>query len=169
MATPSATRRVRPPLWACSLSANPYSSPGPSALRELRPCILPLLAPGRATMPDALYCAALRRTLFRVVRRTSPVYVWRQHRPNIQEGFLVETLGERARDLTEGIAREESEQFKIDARDFLSARGARRDHGDSDRPADGRPLRRRRDRQSQFPYAGALGEVHKRDLTGRHP
>jgi regulator of protease activity HflC (stomatin/prohibitin superfamily) len=34
----------------------------------------------------------------------------------------VETLGERARDLTEGIAREESEQFKIDARDFLSAR-----------------------------------------------
>ena len=31
-------------------------------------------------------------------------------------------LGERARDLTEGIAREDSEQFRIDARDFLSAR-----------------------------------------------
>jgi hypothetical protein len=44
------------------------------------------------------------------------------YRPNIQEGFLVETLGEQARDLTEGIAREASEQFKIDARDFLSAR-----------------------------------------------
>ncbi|MBA3636833.1 MAG: SPFH domain-containing protein, partial [Rubrobacteraceae bacterium] len=34
----------------------------------------------------------------------------------------METLGEKARDLTEGIAREESEQFRIDARDFLSAR-----------------------------------------------
>ena len=34
----------------------------------------------------------------------------------------METLGEQARDLTEGIAREASEQFKIDARDFLSAR-----------------------------------------------
>ena len=33
----------------------------------------------------------------------------------------METLGEQARDLTEGIARS-SEQFKIDARDFLSAR-----------------------------------------------
>jgi regulator of protease activity HflC (stomatin/prohibitin superfamily) len=44
------------------------------------------------------------------------------YRPNIQEGFLVETLGEQARDLTEGIAREASEQFRIDARDFLSAR-----------------------------------------------
>jgi regulator of protease activity HflC (stomatin/prohibitin superfamily) len=44
------------------------------------------------------------------------------YRPNIQEGFLVETLGEQARDLTEGIAQETSEQFRIDARDFLSAR-----------------------------------------------
>jgi regulator of protease activity HflC (stomatin/prohibitin superfamily) len=44
------------------------------------------------------------------------------YRPNIQEGFLVETLGEQARDLTEGIAQEASEQFRIDARDFLSAR-----------------------------------------------
>ena len=34
----------------------------------------------------------------------------------MQEGYLVETLGEKARDLTEGIAREESEQFRIDAR-----------------------------------------------------
>ena len=34
----------------------------------------------------------------------------------------METLGEQARDLTEGIAREASEQFRIDARDFLSAR-----------------------------------------------
>ena len=34
----------------------------------------------------------------------------------------METLGEQARDLTEGIAREASEQFKIDSRDFLSAR-----------------------------------------------
>jgi hypothetical protein len=34
----------------------------------------------------------------------------------------VETLGEQERDLTEGIAREASEQFRIDARDFLSAR-----------------------------------------------
>ena len=34
----------------------------------------------------------------------------------------MESLGERARDLTEGIAWEESEQFRIDARDFLSAR-----------------------------------------------
>ena len=31
-------------------------------------------------------------------------------------------LEERARDLTEGVAREDSEQFRIDARDFLSAR-----------------------------------------------
>jgi hypothetical protein len=44
------------------------------------------------------------------------------YRPNIQEGFLVETLGEQARDLTGGMAREASEQFRIDARDFLSAR-----------------------------------------------
>jgi SPFH domain / Band 7 family len=34
----------------------------------------------------------------------------------------VETLGEQARDLKEGIARDASEQFRIDARDFLSAR-----------------------------------------------
>jgi hypothetical protein len=34
----------------------------------------------------------------------------------------LETLGEQARDLTEGLAREASEQFRIDARDFLSAR-----------------------------------------------
>ena len=34
----------------------------------------------------------------------------------------MERLGERAQDLTEGIAREDSEQFRIDARDFLSAR-----------------------------------------------
>jgi hypothetical protein len=34
----------------------------------------------------------------------------------------VEALGEQARDLTDGIAREASEQFRIDAKDFLSAR-----------------------------------------------
>ncbi|HET6659506.1 MAG TPA: SPFH domain-containing protein [Rubrobacter sp.] len=34
----------------------------------------------------------------------------------------MEALGEQARELTVGIAREESEQFRIDARDFLSAR-----------------------------------------------
>ena len=34
----------------------------------------------------------------------------------------METLGEQARDLTEGIARDASEQFRIDAKDFLSAR-----------------------------------------------
>jgi regulator of protease activity HflC (stomatin/prohibitin superfamily) len=34
----------------------------------------------------------------------------------------VDGLEERARDLTEGVAREDSEQFRIDARDFLSAR-----------------------------------------------
>ena len=34
----------------------------------------------------------------------------------------MEALGEQARELTVAIAREESEQFRIDARDFLSAR-----------------------------------------------
>jgi hypothetical protein len=34
----------------------------------------------------------------------------------------VETLGEQAQDLSEGITREASEQFRIDAKDFLSAR-----------------------------------------------
>ena len=47
--------------------------------------------------------------------------------------------------------------------------GARGDHGDPDRPADGGPLRRGRDRQPQLPYPGAVGEVHKRDLARRHP
>jgi hypothetical protein len=37
-------------------------------------------------------------------------------------GVILVRLGERARDLTERIAREDSEQFRIDARDFLSAR-----------------------------------------------
>jgi hypothetical protein len=34
----------------------------------------------------------------------------------------LERVGESAQDLAEGMAREESEQFRIDARDFLSAR-----------------------------------------------
>src|SRR5215204_7212902 len=39
-------------------------------------------------------------------------------RSRVLEDFLVQ----RAQDLAEGMAREDSEQFRIDARDFLSAR-----------------------------------------------
>jgi hypothetical protein len=51
--------------------------------------------------------------------------------------IVLEGLGERAQDLTEGMAREDSEQFRIDARDFLSAR----EHGGPRAP--GKTSRRR--------------------------
>src|SRR5215203_3164402 len=65
-------------------------------------------------------------------------------------GLSVERPDERARDLTEGIAGEDSEQFRIDARDFLPPR-ERGGAGHPDRTADGRPLRRGRDRQARPP------------------
>src|SRR5215208_6473033 len=118
-------------------------------------------------MPNALY---------RLFRRT-PVPVVRLAAPCSMEASVALTFRRviwwRRSASRSGILRRESlggVRAVQDRRQGLSlGAGAGQDHGDAHRPADGGPLRRRRDRQPQLPYAGALGEVHKRDLTRRHP
>ena len=52
MAAKSATRRVRPPLWAAF--SKPVLVARPFRVLELRLCILPLLAPANRTIPGIL-------------------------------------------------------------------------------------------------------------------
>ena len=109
-------RRVRP----CGLLSQTFTR------RQALPCtrtqaLYPTaFGAGHArTMPGAL-CRVFRRTRAGLCSLPHRV-LGGKYRPNIQEGFLVETLGEQARDLTEGIAREASERFKIDSRNSLGA------------------------------------------------
>ena len=100
MATQSATRRVSTP--AAFSFFRPVLATRPFRTLVSRLCILPLLP--RAPREQHARCS---------MEAGAALAFWR---------IILERLGERARDLAEDIAREDSEQFKIDARDFLSAR-----------------------------------------------
>src|SRR5215212_5738007 len=119
-------------------------------------------------MPSALY-RLFRRTPVRVVRLAAPCSVEASVALTFRRVIWWRRSASRSGTLRrELLGRRPSSSGSTPG--TFSRRGSGwRDHGDAHRPADGGPLRRRRDRQPQLPYAGALGEVHKRDLTRRHP
>ena len=69
MAATSATRRVRPSVWAAFFK--PLLVAWPFRVRELRPCILPLLAPATREQCQAL-SAECSEGLGRVVQFAAP-------------------------------------------------------------------------------------------------